>query len=165
MRNYLFRVACALVFSFLFLLLCYGQEQKAASLSGSEYSGMYSFLRDGEYVQVTVEEQGHVSGFVSRYGDSDSDRGAFLDQFFKEGKLDGNKLTFATQTVHGIWFDFRGTVAKGEVKNAGDEGAYVLKGTLTQYTTDAAQKTSSRSREVALKSFPQDLSSAPRKKD
>jgi hypothetical protein len=165
MRNYLFRVACPVAFSFLFLSLGYGQDQKAASLPGSEYSGMYNFLRDGEYVQVTVEEKGHVSGFVSRYGDTESDRGAFLDQFFKEGKLDGNKLTFATQTVHGVWFDFRGTVDKGEVKKAGDEGAYVLKGTLTEYTTDAAQKTSSRSREVALKSFPQDLSSAPPNKD
>lgn len=165
MRKYPSRVACVLGFSLLSFLLAYSQDAKPPALPGSEYSGMYNFLRDGEYVQVTVEEKGRVSGFVSRYGDSDSDRGAFLDQFFKEGKLDGNKLTFATQTVHGVWFDFRGTVEKGEVKKAGDEGAYILKGTLTEYTIDAAQKTSSRSREVALKSFPQDLSSAPPSRD
>ncbi len=159
------RVACALIFPLLFAAPFYGQDSHQPALPGSEYSGMYSFLRDGEYVQITVEEKGKVSGFVSRYGDSDSDRGAFLDQFFKQGTLDGNKLTFSTVTVHGVWFDFKGTVEKGEVKKSDEEGAYILKGTLTQYTTDAAEKTTSRSREVALKSFPQDLSSAPPKKD
>jgi len=29
--------------------------------------GMYSFLRDGEFVQVSVEDHGQVIGFVSRY--------------------------------------------------------------------------------------------------
>jgi hypothetical protein len=165
MRMYPVRVACGVIFSFVFAVLSYGQDSKAPTLPGSEYSGMYSFLRDGEYVQITVEEKGKVSGFVSRYGDSDSDRGAFLDQFFKQGTLDGNKLTFSTVIVHGVWFDFKGTVEKGEVKKADEEGAYILKGTLTQYTTDAAEKTTSRSREVGLKSFPQDLSSVPPKKD
>ena len=28
-----------------------------APLPGSEYSGMYSFLREGEFVQLTVEDQ------------------------------------------------------------------------------------------------------------
>ncbi len=165
MRMSQLRVACALIFPLLALALAYGQEAKESTLPGSEYSGMYSFLRDGEYVQITVEEKGKVSGFVSRYGDSESDRGAFLDQFFKQGKLDGNKLTFSTVTVHGVWFDFKGTVEKGEVKKTDEEGAYILKGTLTQYSSDAAEKTTSRSREVALKSFPQDLSAAPPKKD
>lgn len=132
---------------------------------GAEYSGMYSFLRDGEFVQITVEDQGNVTGFVSRYGDTESDRGAFLDHFFKEGKLDGNKLTFTTKSVHGIWFEFRGTVDRGEGKKPGDEAYYVLQGTLTENSTDEAKKTTSRSREVALKSFPQDVSPEPPNKN
>jgi len=145
-------------FVFLAFLPMTAQPDKAlAPLPGSEYSGMYSFLRDGEFVQVTVEGQGRVTGFVSRYGDLESDRGAFLDQFFKQGKLEGNRLAFTTETVHGIWFEFRGTVERGEGKKAGDEAYYLLKGTLTEYSTDDAKKTSSRSREVALKSFPQDV--------
>jgi hypothetical protein len=145
-------------FVFLAFLPMIAQPDRAlAPLPGSEYSGMYSFLRDGEFVQVTVESQGRVTGFVSRYGDLESDRGAFLDHFFKQGKLDGNKLTFTTETVHGVWFEFRGTVERGEGKKAGDEAYYLLKGTLTEYSIDGAKKTSSRSREVALKSFPQDV--------
>jgi hypothetical protein len=130
-----------------------------------DYSGMYSFLQDGEFVQVTVEDQGRVTGFVSRYGDLESDRGAFLDQFFKQGKLDGNKLTFTTETVHGVWYEFKGAVGRGAGKNPGAEAYYVLKGTLTQYSTDASKKTSSRLREVAFKSFPQDMAPAHEKQD
>ncbi len=131
---------------------------KGQNSSGADFSGMYSFLRDGEFVQVTVEEQGRVTGFVSRYGESESDRGVFLDHFFKSGKLDGNRLAFTTETVHGVSFEFRGTVERGEGRSRGDEAYYVLKGTLIENTTDEAKKTSSRSREVALKSFPQDAS-------
>ena len=137
----------------------------APAQPGAEYSGMYSFLRDGEFVQITVEDEGNVTGFISRFGDSESDRGAFLDHFFKQGKLDRQKLTFATKPIHGIWFEFRGTVERGEGKKAGDEAFYVLKGTLTENTTDEAKKTTSRSREVELKSFPQDIAPAPAKRD
>src|SRR5690349_13250149 len=80
-----------------------------ASQFGSQISGMYTFLREGEFVQVTVEE-GKVSGFISRFGDRDSDRGVFLDQFFSKASLDGKKLTFATKPIHGTWYEFAGTI-------------------------------------------------------
>src|SRR5204862_7033666 len=59
-----------------------------------DYSGMYSFLQDGEFGRVTVEDQGRGTGVVSRYGDLESDRGPFLDQFFTLGRPDSNKLPF-----------------------------------------------------------------------
>lgn len=130
---------------------------------GADYSGMYSFLRDGELVQVSVEDRGHVIGFVSRYADPEGD-GGFLDHFFKSGQLDGNRLAFTTETVRGIWFEFRGAVERGEGKSRSDEAYYVLKGTLVENTIDEAKKTASRSREVALKSFPQDMEPPPEDK-
>ena len=133
------------------------QETKA----GPHYSGMYSFLKEGEFVQLTVEDGVRLTGFVSRYGDGESDKGAFLDQFFKTGKLEGNKLSFTTETVHGVWFDFIGTVERGEGKNPGDEAYYVLKGTLTESSTDVNKKVSSRSHNVLFKMFPQEAGPAP----
>lgn len=127
-----------------------------AAPASQDYSGMYTFLREGEFVQVTVEEAGKVTGFVSRYGDLESDRGQFLDQFFKEGKLDGTRLTFTTQTVHGTWYEFKGTIERGEGKDPRDEAYYVLKGTLIQNATDASKKTTSKSRDVTFKEFPRD---------
>lgn len=130
--------------------------QPAPNTPAEDISGMYSFLREGEFVQVTVEDS-VVSGFVSRYGDSDSDKGSFLDQFFSKASLNGSHLTFTTKKVHGSWFDFEGTVERGPGKTAHDEAYRVIKGTLTQSSEDADKKVSSKSRQIEMKSFPQDL--------
>jgi hypothetical protein len=132
-----------------------------AEKDGRTYSGMYSFLKDGEFLQVTVEDAGSVTGYISRYGDGESDKGAFLDQFFKNGKLEGTQLSFTTEIVHGVSFDFRGAFERGNGKNPGDEAYYVLKGTLTQNVTDADKKVTSHSRDVAFKLFPQEGAPAP----
>jgi hypothetical protein len=139
------------------------QPQSAArdAKAGHGYSGMYSFLKDGEFVQISVEDEGRVTGFVSRYGEGESDKGAFLDQFFRSGKLDGNMLSFTTETVHAVWFEFKGTVERGEGKNPGDEAYYVLKGLLTDNTTGAEKKVRSHSHDVVFKMFPEEASPAP----
>jgi hypothetical protein len=134
---------------------------KHEAKGGKEYSGMYSFLKDGEFVQISVEDEGRVTGFVSRYGEGTSDKGAFLDQYFRSGKLDGKQLTFTTETVHGVWFDFKGTVERGDGKNPGDEDYYVLKGTLTDNISDAEKKVTARAHDVMLKKFPEEASPAP----
>jgi len=134
-----------------------------AAKPADDYSGMYSFLQDGEFVQLTVEDKGRVTGFISRYGNLESDRGEFLDLFFKEGKLEGTVLNFTTQTVHGVWYDFKGRVERGPGKSPGDEAYYLLKGTLIQNTTDANKKTTAKSRDVAFKSFPKDLDTPAQK--
>ncbi len=127
-----------------------------AQNAGRAYSGMYTFLKDGEFVQVTVEDEGHVTGFISRYGNGESDKGAFLNQFFRTGKLDGSKLNFTTEVVHGVSFEFKGAVERGEGKNPGDEAYYVLRGILTENTSDANKNITARTRDVLFKLFPQD---------
>jgi len=122
--------------------------------AGREYSGMYSFLKDGEFVQITVEDEGKVTGFLSRYGEAQSDKQAFLEQYFRSGKLDGNKLTFTTEAVQAEWFEFKGSVERGEGKDPGDEAYYILKGTLVDNTSDGAKKVNAHSQEVVFKRFP-----------
>jgi hypothetical protein len=126
-----------------------------------EYSGMYNFLKDGEFVQITVEDEGRVTGFISRYGEGESDKGAFLDQYFRSAKLEGSKLSFTTETVHAVWFEFKGTVERGEGKSPGDEAYYVLKGTLTDNTSDAQKKITAHSHAVVFKMFPAEASPVP----
>jgi hypothetical protein len=130
-----------------------------ASQFGSQISGMYTFLREGEFVQVTVEE-GKVSGFISRFGDRDSDRGVFLDQFFSKASLDGKKLTFATKPIHGTWYEFAGTIGRGDAKTPDKEGYWSIQGTLKQFDLDDNKNLSSKAREVTFKSFPQNLEDA-----
>ena len=126
------------------------------SIDRKAYAGMYTFLKEGEFVQVTVEDDGSVSGFISRFAEGESDKGALLDQFFKNGKLDGNKLNFTTEVVHGVAFDFKGSVERGEGKVPGDDAYFVLKGTLTENVTDVNKKVTAHARDVVLKMFPQD---------
>jgi hypothetical protein len=130
-------------------------SEKAAT-AGQQYSGMYSFLYEGEFVQLTVEDDGRVTGFVSRFEQLNGDKGAFLDQFFQSAKLNGNALIFTTKIVQGVSFDFKGTVERGEGKNPGDEAYFVLKGTLTQNLTDTSKKVTAHSSDVAFKMFPQE---------
>jgi hypothetical protein len=148
-------VTLTLIFLTCSLLLA-AQNPPTPAKPAEDYSGMYSFQREGEFVQLTVEDEGHVTGFISRFGDSDSDRGAFLDQFFKQGKIEGTRLSFITDTVHGVWYDFKGTIERGDGKTLANEGYYIMKGALTEYRTDADKKVSSKSREVQLKSFPRE---------
>jgi hypothetical protein len=140
--------------------LVQGAAQKclaqAASPAPDDYSGMYSFLKDGEFVQITIEDKGSVSGFISRFGDSDSDRGTFLNQFFKTGKCDGGKLSFTTESVHGVWFTLDGAFARGPGKKPDEEAYYVLRGALTRFSTDTEKKISSQITQIEFKSFPRD---------
>ena len=43
--------------------------QSAPAKPAEDISGMYSFLGDGEFVQINLEENG-VSGYISRRGDT-----------------------------------------------------------------------------------------------
>jgi hypothetical protein len=124
--------------------------------TADDISGMYSFLKEGEFVQITVEESG-VTGFVSRFGDSEDDKGTFLDQFFSKAALRDKHLTFTTKKVHGVWFDFDGNVDRGPGKTPHDDSYRVIRGTLTQSSNNADNKVVSKSREIEMKSFPQDL--------
>ena len=139
---------------FLFALCCAAQTQPSVPITSKEdISGMYTFLRDGEFVQVDVDGT-RITGFVSRYGDLESDKGAFLDHLFKEGELKGDAIHFVTKSVHGVWFEFQGTVEHGTVTDPNKEGYRVLKGKLTQYTEGDKDTPTAKSRELTMKSFP-----------
>jgi hypothetical protein len=122
--------------------------------SAEDISGMYSFLHDGEFLQIDLDQNG-VSGYISRQGELESDRGQFLDQFFNKADINGHDVSFTTRAVHGVWFEFKGHFDRGNAKVRSDDGYYLLKGTLTQYISDAGKTATSRSREVEFKSLAQ----------
>jgi hypothetical protein len=119
----------------------------------SDLSGMFTFLRDGEFVQLTVED-GQLSGFISRFGDTESDKGEFIDHFFDKTSLQGDHLSFKTKTVHAVWYDFDGKVTTVTGKKKGEEGYRVLSGKLTLHKSDATGKDQASERTVEFMSFP-----------
>jgi hypothetical protein len=159
------RKAFALAASLAVVTGVVGVAQQQA-LSPDAVSGMYQFLREGEFVQINVDpplpnakaEAGEplpnpVSGYVSRFGENDTDKDSFIDQFFESGSLVGNKLIWKTKRVHGVWYEFSGVLERGPGKKPSDEGMYQLRGTLTQHN-DANGTDSARKRDVTLKMFP-----------
>ena len=122
----------------------------APSTPADDISGMYSFLKEGEFIQINLEE-GRVTGYISRLGDSDSDRGVFLDQFFEHASIQDHEVSFTTKPLHGIWFEFKGKYVRGPAKTKTEDGYYLLRGTLKEYSTGADKNTVSRSREVEFK--------------
>lgn len=140
-----------------------------APASTEDISGMYSFLSEGEFLEINREEDG-FSGYVSRKGDLESDRGAFLDQFFSKASVQGHDVTFTTKVLHGVWFEFKGRFERGPGKTKAEDSYYVLRGTLTEFTTGEDKTSStSRSRQVEFKwlAQPQDVEESkgqPKKK-
>jgi hypothetical protein len=132
--------------------------------AADDISGMYSFLGEGEFVQITLENDG-VSGYISRRGNLESDHGAFLDHFFEKASVKNHDVTFTTKAVHGVWFEFTGLYDRGAVKTKEQDGYFVVRGTLKQFTTGDDGKVNSRSRQVEFKLLAQPPDEdAPRKK-
>jgi hypothetical protein len=148
------------------LLTVAAVAQKASSSPGqtaakaptaSDISGTYTFLRDGEFVQLTLED-GQLSGYVSRFGDREDDKGEFIDQFFDKTSLTGDQLTFTTKVVHGVSYEFTGVIATTPGKQPSQEAYHVMKGNLVEHATDAKGAEKTMQRKVEFKSFPADLS-------
>ena len=131
------------------------QSSGKAQNAGDDISGSYTFLREGEYVQITMED-GKLSGYVSRFGDSEDDKGEFIDQFFDKASLNGDRLSFNTKTVHGTWYDFTGVITTVPGKKPADEGYRSIKGTLIQHTADTNGADKTTQRQVEFKSIPTD---------
>jgi len=135
------------------LAACLHAQNATPAATPSDLSGMFTFLREGEFVQLTVED-GQLSGFISRFGDTETDKGEFIDHFFEKASLEGDHLFFKTRTVHALWYEFNGTVTTAAGKKKGEEGYRVLSGKLTLHKSDATGKDQASERTVEFKSFP-----------
>jgi len=140
------------------------QEPAVIPHAAEDISGMYSFLKEGEFLQITVEKDA-VTGYISRMGDTDSDGGVFLDQFFAKADVQGHDVSFTTRQLHGVWYEFTGKFERGPGKTKAEDGYYILRGTLKELSTNADKTVSARSREVVFKLLaqPDDAETTPPK--
>lgn len=134
-----------------------------ASFDPADVSGQYEFLHEEEALQLTVQPgnekdaEQKVTGFISRHGDSESDRGILLDHWIKDGTLRSHELRFRTSMIHGVWFEFDGRVQRGPGTTRSARGYYVIRGKLTEHALDREKHDSARSREVEFNSQPEDV--------
>jgi hypothetical protein len=131
------------------------QSAKPQPSPGGDITGLYSFLHEGEFVEIEVNE-GEVTGLVSHFKDEDQDKAEFVDQCFEQARLEGSTLSFRTKPADGVWYEFSGTVGRGPAKAPGEEAYWTLKGTLTEQHSSADGKAAGKVHELTLKSFPED---------
>jgi hypothetical protein len=128
------------------------QTKPASKPASPDFSGRYSFLRDGEDIQINVSD-GRVDGYITRFGETDSDQGTMLQHVFDKATLNGDQLAFTTKPVHSVWYEFAGKVERGPAKTRLEDGYYQLVGTLTEHSQQNGKDTAARSRQVTFKLF------------
>ena len=110
-----------------------------------EASGEYT-LGTGEFVDVELQPD-RLTGYITRLGDRESDEGTPLTFFFATSRLSGQRFSFTTRQVHGVWFSFEGTIVRGNAQSRAQQGYYLLEGQLVLH--DVASQTK-QTRNVSL---------------
>jgi hypothetical protein len=146
------RTRLLLAFIVAFVLSAFAQNL-APAVPAADISGMYTFLHEGEFVQLTLNGS-VLSGFISRFANDKQE--SFVDQFFSKASLNNDALTFETRKAAGVWYEFKGSVKLTPGKTAQQEGYLVLAGTLTQHTPGADGKDVPEARQVEFQSFAAD---------
>lgn len=111
-------------------------------------SGEYLLDESGSVVQITLEEKGRLSGYVSKMGDDHVPMTFFFDQ----SQINGSGISFTTRKLHGYWYSFEGEITRGDSEaTKAEDGYYRLRGSWVVHND--VQKTEAPTR-VSLKSTP-----------
>ena len=124
-----------------------GGKQRGTSTLPASAQGEYMLDETGSVVQITIEN-GILDGYISKLTDQQT---SALTYFFDRTTIDGDRLTFTTKQVHGIWYSFDGAIVRTDVPSKQETGFYRLKGTWVIH--DEATKTGSTST-VSFRSTP-----------
>jgi hypothetical protein len=103
----------------------------------NEAAGSYALSPNpAEVIEIILNGSGdevRLQGYLTRIGDGVSDRGAPLTYFFARTTVNPARLTFITRQVHGVWWNFAGSIERGSVQTSAQKGFYFLNGTLTEH--------------------------------
>jgi hypothetical protein len=149
MRSQTLRAALVLL---LLAVMSAAQTKPAPRSAAPDYSGRYSFLQEGEDLQLDITD-GKVDGYISRLGDSETDRDTVLNHYLAKASLTGDKLTFTSKQVHAVWYEFTGTIGRGPAKTRAEDGYYQIAGTLIEHRQKNGKEESARQRQVVFKLF------------
>lgn len=101
------------------------RQAKGFSTLPETASGEYVLDDHGSVIQITLEHN-RLTGYVTRMeGDT------ALTLLFDKTSIEGNRLSFTTDTVHGLRYEFRGAIVRGKAPELSSTGYYLLAGELT----------------------------------
>jgi hypothetical protein len=111
--------------------LDYGTRSTGRTILPPEASGEYQ-LGGGGIIEIGLQPD-RLSGYITRLGDRASDEGTPLTFFFATSRLSGQRMTFITRQVHGVWWSFEGTIVRGPARTRDQQGYYLLEGQLVMH--------------------------------
>jgi hypothetical protein len=124
-----------------------GGKQRGTSTLPAAASGEYMIDEEGSVVQITIDN-GVLDGYISKLVEGHT---STLTYFFDRTTINGNRITFTTKEVHGIWYAFDGAIVRGDAQTKVEDGYYRMKGTwVTHNEAEKNQMTST----INLKSTP-----------
>ena len=109
-----------------------------------DVSGAYAFDRDNESIEIDVDRKDdvcHLSGYITRLGDRDTDKITPLTFFFNAATVSGNQVSFTTKALHGTFYTFTGTILRGRSLDREQEGYYALSGKLSTHHAEQSART------------------------
>src|SRR5207237_10254228 len=99
------------------LLLCLFSLGFAVAQVGEDgVSNTYTFLGEDEDLQLSAVPGNILLGYVNTHGVGETDRHLLLAMFFQKGTIDGDQVYFITKQVHGLRYEFKGTISRVPVQ-------------------------------------------------
>src|SRR5882724_8005862 len=104
-----------------------------AQIGEDGVSNTYTFLGEDEDLQLSAVPGNILLGYVNTHGVGETDRHLLLALFFQKGTIDGDQVYFLTKPVHGLRYEFKGTISRGSAKSPAGEGYFQIMGRLTRH--------------------------------
>lgn len=120
-----------------------------------EAEGEYRWGEPGEVIELYVED-GALRGYMTHRSERREAGSAPLTFSFTKAGTNGATLSFTTRQIHGDWYSFEGRAVRGPAASPGQDGYYLLEGTLRLHLDPAHPGDQSASdepvtRQVSLK--------------
>src|SRR5579862_6792194 len=117
-----------------------------------DITGKYHFIANDDTLAI-LDEEGKLKGYVEVTQPA-TESTDVLTFNLTEGTREKNEVRFRTERIHGKFYRFSGTVARGKGRDEKDPDCFELKGTLEIVTVNSdTSKESIQTTPVTLKSI------------
>lgn len=117
-----------------------------------DITGKYHFISNDDTLAI-LDEEGKLKGYVEVTQPADESTDV-LTFNLTEGTRDKDRVKFRTERIHGKFYRFSGTAARGKGRDEKDPDYFELKGALETVTVNSdTNKEAVQSTQVTLKSI------------
>jgi hypothetical protein len=117
----------------------------------TEAWGHYTFGHELDLLEIDLEPNRGVTGYITLLGGKGPDKNAPLAFFFTRTRVGGDNVYFLTQQIHRVSYEFNGTLRQSPPKDHTLDVDYSLVGTLTVHHYSESGADQKQSKTVTFK--------------